>query len=41
MLPIPGTSQRTHLDSNVAAGAIRLTDADMAALETCAKPDKQ
>ncbi|HXJ18663.1 MAG TPA: aldo/keto reductase [Polyangia bacterium] len=32
ILPIPGTSQVAHLDENVAAGRLQLTDADMAAL---------
>ncbi len=33
MLPIPGTSQRAHLEENVAAAAIELSEADLAALE--------
>jgi aryl-alcohol dehydrogenase-like predicted oxidoreductase len=32
MLPIPGTSKRTHLEENVAAAAITLTDEEFAAL---------
>ena len=32
MLPIPGTSQRKHLEENVAAAAIKLTDDEYAAL---------
>ncbi|HKE67192.1 MAG TPA: aldo/keto reductase [Micromonosporaceae bacterium] len=32
MLPIPGTSKVAHLEENVAAGALRLDDDDMAAL---------
>ena len=32
MLPIPGTSARDHLEENVAAASIELTDEDMAAL---------
>ncbi len=32
MLPIPGTSSRAHLDENVAAAALQLSDDDMAAL---------
>jgi pyridoxine 4-dehydrogenase len=32
MLPIPGTSQRKHLEENVAASAITLTDEEFAAL---------
>jgi pyridoxine 4-dehydrogenase len=33
MLPIPGTSKADHLDENVAAGALELTDDDFAALD--------
>jgi aryl-alcohol dehydrogenase-like predicted oxidoreductase len=33
MLPIPGTSQVAHLDENVAAAAIKLSEADFTALE--------
>ena len=33
MLPIPGTSQRTHLIENVAAAAIRLTNEDAVELD--------
>ena len=33
MLPIPGTSQVSHLEENVAAAAIALTDAEFAALD--------
>jgi pyridoxine 4-dehydrogenase len=33
MLPIPGTSKVAHLEENVAAAAITLTDADFAALD--------
>ena len=32
MLPIPGTSKRTHLEENVAASAIQLTDEEVRAL---------
>ena len=32
MLPIPGTSRVAHLEENVAAGRLQLTDADLAAL---------
>src|SRR5204862_6913204 len=32
MLPIPGTSQRKHLEENVAASAIQLTADEVAAL---------
>jgi len=37
MLPIPGTSQVAHLDENVAAAAIELSDADFQALDAQAK----
>jgi aryl-alcohol dehydrogenase-like predicted oxidoreductase len=33
MLPIPGTSSLAHLEENVAAAAIRLTDEDLAELD--------
>ena len=33
MLPIPGTSKVAHLEENVAAAAIKLSDADFAELE--------
>jgi pyridoxine 4-dehydrogenase len=33
MLPIPGTSSVSHLEKNVAAAALELTDEEMAALE--------
>ena len=33
MLPIPGTSSVSHLEENVAAAALELTDEEMAALE--------
>jgi aryl-alcohol dehydrogenase-like predicted oxidoreductase len=32
MLPIPGTSSVAHLEENVAAAAIELSDEDIAAL---------
>jgi aryl-alcohol dehydrogenase-like predicted oxidoreductase len=32
MLPIPGTSSIQHLEENVAAAGLRLTDSDLAAL---------
>ena len=32
MLPIPGTSSVAHLEENVAARKLKLTDAQMAAL---------
>jgi pyridoxine 4-dehydrogenase len=34
MLPIPGTSSRKHLDENVAAASIQLTDAEVDTLRT-------
>ena len=37
MLPIPGTSKVRHLEENVAAAAITLTDADFSALNEIAK----
>ncbi len=33
MLPIPGTSQAAHLEENVAAADITLTDAEFAELD--------
>lgn len=33
MLPIPGTSKVVHLEENVAAASITLTDAEFAALD--------
>jgi aryl-alcohol dehydrogenase-like predicted oxidoreductase len=33
MLPIPGTSSREHLEENVAAAQLRLTDEEMEELE--------
>ncbi|NJC70501.1 oxidoreductase [Planosporangium thailandense] len=33
MVPIPGTSRVAHLEENVAAGALRLTDEDLALLD--------
>lgn len=37
MLPIPGTSKVSHLEENVAAAAIDLSDEDFRALDTAAK----
>jgi len=37
MLPIPGTSKVTHLDENVAAAGIDLSDAEFAALDKAGK----
>ena len=34
MLAIPGTGNPRHLEENVAAGALRLTDDDLARLDT-------
>jgi aryl-alcohol dehydrogenase-like predicted oxidoreductase len=34
IVPIPGTSSLEHLEENVAAGALRLSEADMAELDT-------
>jgi aryl-alcohol dehydrogenase-like predicted oxidoreductase len=36
ILPIPGTSTRAHLEENLAAARLRLTPADVAALDTVA-----
>jgi pyridoxine 4-dehydrogenase len=33
MLPIPGTSKAAHLEENVAAVAVQLSDEDFAALD--------
>jgi pyridoxine 4-dehydrogenase len=33
MLPIPGTSKRAHLEENVAAAGIELSDAEFASLD--------
>jgi aryl-alcohol dehydrogenase-like predicted oxidoreductase len=33
MLPIPGTSSVTHVEENVAAAALELTDEETAALD--------
>jgi pyridoxine 4-dehydrogenase len=37
ILPIPGTSSVEHLEENVAAGAVKLSDAEWAAIEAAAK----
>ena len=37
MLPIPGTSKVAHLEENVAAAGLRLSDEDFAALERASK----
>jgi pyridoxine 4-dehydrogenase len=37
MLPIPGTSKAAHLEENVAAAAIRLSDEEYAALDMAAR----
>jgi len=37
MLPIPGTGKVSHLEENVAAAAIKLSDADFAALDASAR----
>ena len=37
MLPIPGTSSVDHLEENVAAGALKLSDREWAALENAAR----
>ena len=38
MLPIPGTSSVTHLEENLAAASLTLTDDDLAALATPVRP---
>jgi aryl-alcohol dehydrogenase-like predicted oxidoreductase len=37
MLPIPGTASVEHLEDNVAAAEIRLSDSEFAALEAAVK----
>jgi aryl-alcohol dehydrogenase-like predicted oxidoreductase len=37
MLPIPGTSDRAHLEDNVRAASITLSEADFAALDQQAR----
>lgn len=37
MLPIPGTSSLAHLEENVGAGALKLSDADWSMVEAAAK----
>lgn len=38
MLPIPGTSKVAHLEENVAAAGVALTDAEFAALDAAGRP---
>jgi aryl-alcohol dehydrogenase-like predicted oxidoreductase len=38
VIPIPGTTKPAHLDSNVAAASLRLTDADLADLDGVPAP---
>jgi aryl-alcohol dehydrogenase-like predicted oxidoreductase len=38
--PIPGTTKIARLEENVAAAALRLSEADMAALEAAAPADQ-
>ncbi len=40
IVPIPGTKRRTYLEENVAAADIRLTAADMQALDAALAPGK-
>ncbi len=40
MLPIPGTSRRAHLEENVAAANIELSDEEYEALDTLPQPHK-
>ena len=37
MLPIPGTAKVAHLEENMAAARIALSDADFAALDAAGK----
>jgi aryl-alcohol dehydrogenase-like predicted oxidoreductase len=37
MLPIPGTSSVAHLEENVAAAGLRLTDDELARLDDASK----
>ena len=37
MLPIPGTSKVAHLEENVAAAGLTLSDAEFAALDKAAR----
>jgi aryl-alcohol dehydrogenase-like predicted oxidoreductase len=37
MLPIPGTSSLEHLEENVAAAGVKLTDAEWKEIESSAK----
>jgi aryl-alcohol dehydrogenase-like predicted oxidoreductase len=37
LLPIPGTSQVSHLEENVAAAGLRLTEEEFAALDAAGK----
>jgi aryl-alcohol dehydrogenase-like predicted oxidoreductase len=39
MLPIPGTSRVAHLEENVAAAELQLSDEEVAALEREAVPN--
>ena len=40
MLPIPGTGKVAHLEENVAAAAIKLTDEEFAALDRVGRAAK-
>lgn len=40
MLPIPGTSQVAHLEENVAAADIQLSDAEFAEIDRASKTFK-
>src|SRR5262249_49787125 len=39
ILPIPGTTRRTYLEENVRAADLKLTDSDMARLDTAMSPE--
>ncbi len=40
MVPIPGTKRRRWLEENVAAAAVRLSAAELAALDAALPPEK-
>jgi aryl-alcohol dehydrogenase-like predicted oxidoreductase len=41
MLPIPGTGKVAHLEENVGAASLHLSDADFAALDAQGRADWQ
>jgi aryl-alcohol dehydrogenase-like predicted oxidoreductase len=38
--PIPGTKRRTYLEENIAAADVRLSQAEMATLDSALSPEK-